>query len=246
MKKNLNPYLPLLTLVCGIIGLLLRIWLLAAGIDEKGLLVTNHPANILVFVLTALYMAALFLAIRPLHSVSNYQKLFPASAVSIPGCIAAALGLIYSAFRELTMRRDLVTMITLALAVAAAVCLLLLGIYRSKGKRPHYLLRTVLTAYLMLHLISQYRLWSAEPQLQYYFFQLLASVLLMLTAYHGTMLDAKASSRRWYVFCNQAALFCCCLSLRGESWLFYLTMGLFTATTLCSLQVAPAEPTQEA
>lgn len=246
MKRNLQKYLPLFTLLCGAVGLLLRFWLFATGLDEKGLLVTGHPANTLIYIVAALFMAALFLAVRPLGPMDDYSKLFPVGATSLLGCVAAALGLIYAAFRELTMRRDPVTMMTLVLAVAAAVCLILLGNSRKIGKRPHYLLRTVLTVYLMLHLISQYRLWSAEPQLQYYFFQLLASVLLMLTAYHGTVLDAKTGSRRWYVFCNQAALFCCCLSLQGDSWLFYLTMGIYTATTVCDLQMYPAHPVQEA
>lgn len=243
MKSKYCQYLSLFTLLCGAIGLLLRIWLFTAGVDEKGLLVTSHPANALVFILTALVMAALFLAIRPLHSIHNYNKLFPAGSATLFGCVAAALGLILSAFRELTLRQDPVTMVTLILAAVAAVCLLLLGFFRLKGKRPHYLLRTCLTVFLMLHLISQYRLWSAEPQLQHYFFQLLASVFLMLTAYHGTLLDAKTASRRWYVFCNQAALYCCCLSLNSESWLFYLTMGIFTATTICNLRVT--EKSQE-
>lgn len=246
MKNFFKPtHIPLLTLLCGAIGLLLRVWLFAAGIDEKGLLISSHPANTLVFVLTAVFMALLLLAVRPLHSVANYRILFPASPLPILGCAAAAVGVLLSAFREISMRRDPVTIVTLILAAVAAVCLLLRARCRFKGTRPHYLLQTALTVYLMLHLISQYRLWSAEPQLQQYFFQLLASVLLMLTAYHGTMLDAKRASRRWFVFCNQAALFCCCLSLNSESWLFYLTMGIFTATTLCSLQVTDPKPHQE-
>ena len=78
MNKFMKPsYLPVLTLLGGLLGLILRAWLVLAGTDEKGLLVTTHPAHILVFVLTALVLAAIFLCVRPLGALKRYQDLFP-------------------------------------------------------------------------------------------------------------------------------------------------------------------------
>lgn len=240
--KNKTQFLPLFTLIAGIVGLVLRLWLFRTGVDEKGLLVSSHPANTLAFILTALVMVILLLAIKPLEPLGRYQKLFPASIWAAVGCAAAAAGILVSAFYEISLRHDLVTIVTLVLAVLAAASLVIIAICRKQGKRPHFLLQGVITVYLMLHLVSQYRLWSAEPQLQIYFFQLLASVFLMLTTYHGTVLDAQKGSRRWYVFCNQAALFCCCMSLTGSVWPFYLAMGAFCATNVCSLYYKPYQP----
>ena len=246
MNKIAKPsILPVFTLCAGILGLALRVWLFFTGIDEKDLLVTSHPANALTFILTALVLAALFVCIRPLDAVDRYQQLFPGTVFPAIGCIAAAVGIVWVNFRDLRLRTDSITIISLVLGVLAVISLLVLAYCRFKRIRPAPYFHMLVTVYLMFHLISQYRLWSAEPQLQVYFFPLLASVFLMLTGYHSAVLDARKSGRRWYVFCNQGALFCCCLSLWGDSWLFYLTMGLWMLTSLCSLDTRDHTPTEE-
>ena len=78
MNRYLKPsHLPFVTLTAGALGLILRIWLKLAGTDEKGLLVTTHPAHILIFVLTALALAYMLLCVRPLDAVKRYADLFP-------------------------------------------------------------------------------------------------------------------------------------------------------------------------
>lgn len=238
MKKIFKPtLLPLLTLICGLIGLGLRLWLFLSGIDEKGLLVEKHPAGILAFVLTAIFLLVLLLCVRTLSPVDKHQILFPARLLAGIGCAAAAVGILYVDIRDLITRQDTITIITLIVGVLAAAALMLLGFCRWKGKRPALWARAAVCVYFMLHLVSQYRLWSAESQLQVYFFPLMASVFLMLNTYHGAILDTeKNGSRRFYVFTSQAALFFCLLSLQGSSWPFYLTMALWMGTDLCSLK----------
>jgi len=235
-------YIPLFTAVCGLLGFGLRFWLFRTGVDERGLLVASHPANALTFVLTGIVLLVVFLWTRKLDKIRSHKKLYPASVTALLGCIPAAIGLLLAALYELKMKQDLITYITLGLSVLAAVSLILLGIGRKRGLRPNFLMQAVLTVYLMFHLVSQYRLWSSEPQLQVYCFQLLASVFLMLSVFHGTILDTQVGSRRSFVFYNQAALFCCCMSLIGDCWWFYLAMGLFCATNLCSLKDKPYRP----
>ena len=247
MKNILNPsVLPVFTPIAGAVGLALRAWLVLAGTDEKGLLVTTHPAHILVFVLTALVLAVVFLCVQPLGPVKRYPELFPNGVISGAGCIAAAVGILWVSLRERSLRSDSVTTVCLVLGILAAVCLVLVAICRIRQNRPAFWFHGVITLFLMLHLISQYRLWSSEPQLQVYFFPLLSSVFLMLTAYYSAVLDAKKSSRRWFVFCNQSALFFCCVSVWSESWLFYLTMAFWMFTGLCSLHVPEDKNTEEA
>ena len=242
MKKLIKPsILPLFTLAAGILGLALRAWLFFGGTDRKGLLVTSHPANALTFLLTALVMVVLSFCIRSLNAVDRYQKLFPRAKLPAVGCLAAAVGIAWVNLRDLNMRTDAITMISLFLGILAFISLLILACCRFKRIRPAFFLHMVVTVYLMFHLISQYRLWSAEPQLQVYFFPLLASVFLMLTGYHNAVLDARKSERKWFVFCNQGALYCCCLSLWGDRWLFYLTMGFWMLSSLCSLEMQEPE-----
>ena len=245
MKKIADPKnLPLFTLSAGIVGLLLRLWLFTSGIDSKNLLITSHPANALVFILTAIVIVVLFLGVRPLSAVGRYRQLFPASSLGAGGCLAAAVGILVTNIRAVLSLQDTITVIVLVLGILASASLVALAVCRQKGKQPHFLLHTAVTVYLMLHLVAQYRHWSPEPQLQTYFFQLLACVFLMLTAYHSTVLDVQKGSRRWFVFFNQAALYCCLLSIAGENWLFYLTMAVWTFTGICSLQVKKASPAE--
>lgn len=244
MKKIFKPtILPLFTLIACAIGFGLRLWLFLTGVDARGLLPAGHIAGILSFVLTAIVLAVLFLCVRPLTPLGSYSKLFPAWLPAGIGCALAAVGILYVNIRDLIARQDAITIAVLVLGLVAAAALLILGFCRWKGKHPSFWLQAAITVYFMLHLISQYRLWSSESQIQVYFFPLLASVFLMLTAYHGAVLDAdKKSGRRAYVFCNQAALFFCCMSLQGASWPFYLAMAAWLGTGLCSLTAAkPAE-----
>lgn len=237
MKNILTPkLLPVFPLTAGILGLALRLWLFGTGMDEKGLLVASHPANVLLFILTAIVMVALYLCVSPLAPVSRYCQLFPASPLRAAGCLAAAAGILLTNIGEIAQQQDTLTFLVLVLGILASVSFVLLALCRFKGAKPNFLLHTIVTVYLMFHLVAQYRHWSPEPQLQTYFFQLLACVFLMCCAYHATTLDVKKGSRRWYVFCSQAALFFCLLSIRDENWLFYLTMALWTATNLCALQ----------
>jgi hypothetical protein len=246
LDKYLKPsILPVFTLCAGALGLLLRAWLALAATDDKGLLVTTHPAHILVFVLMAIVMAVLFLCIRTLSAVKRYTDLFPNPVLSGIGCLVAAVGILWVNIRDLLLRWDPVTYACLVLGLLAVACLIVIAVSRFKKRRPSCYFHVVVCVYLMVHLVSQYRLWSAEPQLQVYFFPLMASVFLMLTTYHRAVLDACKGSRRWFVFFNQGALFCCCLSVWSESWLFYLAMGFWIYTNLCSLRFPKAAPSEE-
>lgn len=240
--NKLTPYLGPITLGAGFLGFLLRLWLKLTGIDEKGLFLASHPANALCFILTALVLLMLALAVRPLKPLRSYAKLYPASLPAMAGCFAAAAGTLIYPVMGFLGQRDLLHILALVLGGASCVCLVLLGLCRKAGQRPHYLYHAIFTCYLMIQLVIQYRSWSSEPQLQLYFFPLLASVFLMLTAYHSAILDAQKGSRRWLVFCNRGALFCCFMSLPGQDWLFYLLMGIYCATNLCSLRFRPYQP----
>ena len=66
-----------------------------------------------------------------------------------------------------------------------------------------------------------------------YIFPLLACVFLMLTGYYRAVSDTGMDSGRGRVFFNQAAVYCCCLSLIGENRLFYMGMILWLVLDLC-------------
>ena len=82
MKNPLKPRLiPVIALLGGLLGLFLRQWLLSAGVDHKGLLLNQHPANIGIYILTAFVLAGLFLCLRSVPKKAFYRGLFPPSAI---------------------------------------------------------------------------------------------------------------------------------------------------------------------
>lgn len=234
MRKFLNPkMLPWFTMGAGGLGLVLQLWF-RAGIDEKGLLPASHPALPVTWLLTALVLAVLFLCARQLPPVAKYSRLFPAGGGRAAGCAAAAAGVLYGGIYYARSHGGL-GIVTLAAGVAAAVCMGYLARLRRKGGRPAMVLHTVLTVFLMLFLVCSCRVWGAEPQVHVYIFPLFSGVFLMLTAYHKTVLDVQKGGRTGLVFCSQAALFFCCLSLAGNNRFFYLTMIIWLALDLCSV-----------
>ena len=231
MKKVITERgLCAMTLSAGALGLLLRVWLFATGVDDKGLLESTHPANVMIFVLTAVVMAALLYCVLQCSKVMG--KPFKASQTAATGCMLAAVGILIANVLELTEAKDTVSTVSAAVGVLAAVSFFYLGVRRKDGHRSSMAAYSVIILYYMTHLVLQYRMWSAEPELQKYMFPLLASVFLMLSAYHRAALDIHGKQFRNYIFFNQAALFFCLLSLNSESWLFYLAMAAWVATDL--------------
>lgn len=229
-------HLLFLILGTGIVGLLLRFWLFKTGVDAKGLLVTGHIADILVFILTAIVMLVLLLCSLSLGNTPSYTQMFPPSKIAFFGNLAAAAGILISAILELSRDFRSLTLFSLIAGLAAAASLVYLAFSRQKKQQPSMLFHCIFTFHLTLHVLAQYPVWSTQVQLQNYFFTLMASVFTLLAAYHRTAIDARSGNRRWYVFTNQAALFFCILCVRGESWLFYLSIAIWNGTNYCSLR----------
>ena len=237
MKKLFkSENLPRFTLIAGSLGLLLRVLLYLTGIDEKGLFASGHPAAILTLILSVISVIAIGIYVLPLKQTPVYKKMFPAAKLPFIGSIVAATGMLGVNLYELLGQADPITTICLVLGILSAGCLLYTGYCRLLGIHPGFLLRALVTVYFVVHLVSQYRMWSAEPELQKYFFQMMASIFLMLSIYFRSTLDAGTGSRRKYAFANQCALFFCFLACVGESGLFYLTMGFWMFTECCSLK----------
>ena len=228
-KQGFFPGFPLFT---GMVGFALRCWLFSAE-DDRGLLPEPHIASISCFILLALTLAVCFIAVRKGAPTNAYRKLFPPSELAAVGTVVGAIGMGYTAF-SVNGSGSLQLLIPI-LGVCGAVVLILAGYSRMNGLRPNCLLHGLLTLYFIFRTLVYCQVWGAEPQLQLYFYQLLASIFLLLTCYYRAELDAHAGDCRRYIFFGQAALFCCCLCLPGDDWLFYLSAGIWLATDFCVL-----------
>ncbi len=243
MKSLLKPTnLPCTILGAGLIGMLLRIWLLASGTDSKGLLVSGHPADILSWLLTVAVILLLLYATRELQQAAKFSFNFPPS---LPGAIGIGLGGVAIAITsviELLDEPDALAAASSALGLLCLPVMCFLAHCRRKGRSANVLLRGLVCVYLMLHLVCYYRLWSSDPQIQDYAFQLLAIVCLMLACYHRAAFDGDMGNRRGYVFFNLACVYFCLISLPGcENMAFFLGVGCWMMTNLCSLLPLPRE-----
>lgn len=227
-----NPFrshiLPQLPIIAGILGLLLRIWLFSAE-DEKGLLPANHFAGVMLFILTALVLLILFLSTRELscRQVSKrFIRIF-SSGTYLLSALGLALNTIYlsgSAVRLSSLATVASLLGTLVMICMAVFCF---------TRRPiPYMLPACLCIVMALETIAQCQVWGAEPQIQVYFFPLLASVFLILTAYCNTLLVAKQPTANRLAFFSQAALYFCIISLNSSQWIFYLCMAFWSASQI--------------
>jgi len=235
MKLKLK-YLPPLIGTASILGFGISVCSFLVDTDDRGLLPNIHPALILLLILAAVVIGLLFLTTRRLKDIHSYKKLFPPSVPAMVGCILAAIGTAVHSVIALQDPLSILEVISGIMGCVSAVLLVFAGLFRIKALRPHYLFYGMITISLVLHLISGYQHWNTVPQFQEFLFPLVASVFLMLTAYHRAALDGDCGSRRDFVFFSLGAGFFCSLAIPGEHWPFYLGMAVWSFTGLCSLK----------
>lgn len=242
MKKKIYPTsLPLLTLAAGVIGLLLRLWLLS-GVGEDRLLKAWHPAAILAALLSAGVLVCLILFAQPLKGQGKYRTNFPAS---IPGAVCACAAGLAIFLRGMGILLDAQTPVATVAGIAcvlAAPCLILTGMCRWKGEKPSFLLHTVLSLCLACQILLHYQTWTASPNLQLHLYRMLANVGLMLTAYHRAEFDVRMASRRVYTVINLYTVFCCLLAVPEGDGLYFLAMAAWVLTNQCALTVFRRRP----
>lgn len=222
---------PWFTILLGMIGFALRCVLFAG--TAAGLVPEHTVAGALCFVLFAVALAFCALGLRNTGARAAYAELFPASQAAGIGSTVAAVGFLISAF---TLKgAGMLGTISAIIAVPAAFALAAAGYCRYVGRRPKFALHCAIALFLMLRTMAFCQIWRSESQLQLYFFQLLACLFLMLACYYRTALDLQTGDCRKFIFFAQAALFCCCLSCRGDNWLFYLAGAFWMASDFCTL-----------
>lgn len=246
--KNLPKFalLPWLTLLLGLPAMVCMLLLHSFGVDDRGLFIPGHWTSTVVWVLTALMAAALILYLRGLGGKAKYGRMFPDSPPAALGTLAAGLGVLWSAWTELSAGTTAFDTFSGCLGLAAGASLLWLAWCRFRNQRASFLLWTLVCVFMMLRLMFSYRIWSAQPELLRYCFPLLASVCLTLAFYYRTAFAINLGSRRMYLFFSQMGGFFSLLALANGFDVFYLGMLLWTLTDLCSQRPFKTAPKEEA
>lgn len=243
MKRILRPAnLIWLVLAGGGIGLLLRLWLFATRAETTGLLAASHPAKPLLWLVTAAVVAAVVWCTKDLEQGAKYRFNFPASPLGALGCALGAASIGITSVAEWITYPDALTVVSSLLGILSASALVFLAKNRQDGQRQSVLYHTVICAYLMFRLVSQYRHWSGDPQLMDYCFQLLASVCLLLSVYQNAAFDVRQGNRKLHTIFHMGAVYFSCLSLVSISdAVFYLGTGIWMLTNICNLTPMPRQ-----
>lgn len=229
--------LPYFTMGAGGLGLCLRLWLFSA-VDEKGLLPQKHPAEMLLFVLTGITLLILFLATRKLQPSRLPRKTVRISAAA--SHVIGGLGLILAAVTDFSAGVVSLGKVAMIACFVGGLALFFSAFLIACKKKPPYWLYAIVTGVLMLDAVAQCQVWGAVPQLQEYFFPLLATIFSILTAYYATALAARMGNRQHLAFFSQGALFFCCLSLNTNQWPMYLGLLFWTG-----VQLFPSLPSEK-
>lgn len=244
MKLSLNPkQFKKLILGASILGFVLRIMLYTTGVDGRGLLRPTHWSNICLWILTTLTAAVLILRCRTVAGPERFKDCHPASLRAALGAFAAMAGIGWVTLRDFGKYTDRLNLIVLVLGLCSTAAFLCIGLCRLTGRRTHFLLHTVICVYFALRMVSQYQLWSSDPQLQDYCFHLTSHVTLMLTAYHHGAFDAGMGSHRALWFFSLASVYLCFLSpfKTGDIWLL-LGCSIWALSNLTQLTVRQRRP----
>lgn len=237
MKNLLKPKnLPALTAALGGIGLVLRRVLYAVAVDEKNLLRSGHVLELLVWLVTIAAAVVIIAGVRKQAGSGRYEDNFGASLMGALGAAALAVGVFLTALTDglaisgLEQIRDM-------LGFAAAAALMAIAVFRWKGKKPFFALHAVVCVFFAIHLVSCYRGWSSNPQIQDYVFTLFACVGLMLFAYQQASFDVDAGKRRALLGVGLMTAFACFVAVSGTKYtVMYLAGGIWILTNLCRLK----------
>lgn len=201
MKRRFNS-LPILifSLLAGLGGLGLRLWLFRTGMDDSGLLQSGHPATFALLGLSVcVVLIVLFVATgvpRDMH-YGSMRYMRRASAI---GSFLAALGTVLALLGSSLP-------LPLQLVGYAISIVFLYQITLQKKPAHSFFVCCAISVFLIVLPLSQYSLWCVETQLHNYGYCILAALSLLLASYHRTEAEMGIFHGKRMVFFSATSLF---------------------------------------
>lgn len=242
MKDSNNRLFLGLTALFGAAGAGLRVLLFRTALDEKGLLTAMHPANLGFWAVSIGFVALVWLLLKKrLGENGVYADSFPACTIRFGLSLGGGALLAAESVRQLGLGQQLPGL----LGLLAAVCMVIGGIYRLKGRQTLPLFHILVCVFFIARLVISFREWSTDPQFQDYAAQLLACVCLMLFAFHRASCDANLIDREAVARYSLLSACFCIISLTDETMpLLYAAGALWAIGAGPTLQKLEEE-TQE-
>ena len=254
--KKFYPYSNFIVAGFGIAGALLRMWLLSAGTDARGLYPANHPGWIGYLILTAAVLVLVYLVThnaeeaptwlqnvpQPTQQDSDvsWHLSFAQNCFRAAGYALAALGILFYGLTFHYGENTFQSILYWGAFVCGAV-LLLTAAQCFTGKVPVSLAYPVICLYLALLLFSMGRDFSDEPELLRFLPQLFALAASALAAYQLWGFAVDSGNRQRSLFWSFAAIYLCFAAAAGNHYL-YVLLGLWHLMSHCALTLPPAQP----
>ena len=217
MKRNAGSVLlPVLMLVLGLAAFALRTGLYAVAVDVKGLLLRGHPLEIALTALTAAAILLVALAAWK-QEKSGTAATGLGNLVAAVGNVAAGAGILVTVLTGEYIQSGYLSLAWQYLGLIAPVCLLVAGLTRALGKRPFFLLYVAACLFFLVHIVTRYQLWSANPQMQDYVFALLGAMALMFFGFYEASQEAGCGNSRMKLGMGLAAVYLCLAELARSS-----------------------------
>lgn len=212
MKQLKNPSVSAAIFALGgLAAMLLRFWLLKTGVDDRGLLITEHLGSILSYVL------CLGLPIAFAFLLGKKQNLhFTPNPLASVGFFIQAVGFGLAAWTLLSYTTLAMRTAAGVFGLLAAVCAVVAGIYAIRGYKIHPLFFCPGALFFACFLFCRYQQWSAEPELQRYVFQLAAAVVSMFALYQRSALGVNIGSSKQYLLWSRSAILLCLAAIPGS------------------------------
>lgn len=241
MNQNLTRKLyPLLGLALGLVGAGYRFLLYALGMDEKGLLISGHPAAVALWVVTAAAVLAAVLAAMTFREDNKAPDKNGRAFPEALGTILMALGVFSTLLLPETDGIAVLLRLHGILAVLAFFCLLAAAVFRLLGKPVPFGCYAGAAVFFFVHVVTRYRAWSGNPQMADYLHALGAGLCLSLFSYYETALTVGLGGRRQRLCLGTLGIFCCvAAAARGEYPVLHLCGGVWLLSVL--LTVRPGE-----
>lgn len=228
MKKYITTrHLPAVTLLSGVLGLLLQLFVRLYAIDDKHLLVTEHPSVTLLYILTAGILGIFFLVSRQEKDVG---ATFPVTTPGLVGVYQTALAVAVQTMRTVSAEPNRFTLIQTVAGIVTVAAFIADDIRRKKGKSFGSLSYGSTSLFILFYTLSQQQSRGLATQPAQIFFPLMACVFLMMGTFYKAYLCVGENALRQYLFFYYGGIFFCMTAI-PEDPLFF---GLLAVSLLLS------------
>lgn len=251
MKNAINSKtIPVLVVLSSLLGALFRLLTRGNGMDAGGLFEPRPLAWCLLWLLTAATAVMILYAVRKLSNPGTYRENYPKSATAFVCSLPAAVCILVSGVNQFRLglspmlaKPETISVVVGLLGMVAGACLIVSGLNRLLEKKPFFLLNAIVCLYFALRLFNQCRGWSNQPQMGIVIFPFLASLVIMLSAYHRTCFDVEMGKRRVFLFWSLMGVYLSVVAMLSfEEPLLYGSCALWLLTDLCSLRPLRRKP----